>query len=77
MTYNDIPGHETELYNTLTLVEAAWAAEKTKIGQQGCLSADTKFWDTVHNTIYDMENKKMWITVHENMLDKQIHTFDL
>ena len=77
MTYSDIPGHETELYNTLTLIEAAWAAEKTKIEQQGCLSADTDFWDTAHNTIYDLANKKVWVTVHENLLDKQIHTFDL
>lgn len=75
--YSDIPEHQTELYNKLTLIEAAWTIQKENIEQQCCLPQSTQFWDTVHNTIYDMENKKMWITVHENLLDKQIHTFDL
>lgn len=77
MTYSDIPEHHAELYNMLTFIETVWTAEKNKIEQQGCLPAETDFWDTSHNTIYDMANKKIWVTVHENMLDKQIHTFDL
>ena len=29
------------------------------------LRETTEWWDTTHNTIYDIQNKKIWVTVHE------------
>lgn len=36
----------------------------------------TEWWDTTHNTTYDIENKKIWVTVHERY-EEGPHEFTL
>ena len=74
--HSEIPQYQSILDSALYSVQNAWAEEKADIKQHG-FRKDTQWWDTAHNTIYDIANKKIWVTLHENLLDDQIHMFDL
>ena len=74
--HSEIPQYQSILDSALYSAQNAWAEEKAYIKQHG-FRKDTQWWDTAHNTIYDIANKKIWVTLHENLLDDQIHTFDL
>lgn len=48
----------------LTKKAEEWKAEVEYVKQHG-LRDKTEYWDTVHNSIYDIRNKKLWVTLHE------------
>lgn len=74
--YSEIGANIDFLDRILLVMETAFDSELEYVKQNG-FHRNTRFWDTAHNTIYDIANKKMWVTVHENLKDNQIHTFDL
>ena len=74
--YSEIPQYQSILDTTLYLAQDKWEEEKAYIKQHG-FREETGWWGTAHNTIYDIANKKIWVTLHENLLDDQIHMFDL
>lgn len=41
-----------------------WPEELEYVGAHG-FREDSDWWDTVHNSIYDIRNGKLWVTVHE------------
>lgn len=43
---------------------ADWPGELEYVKEHG-LREESEWWHTVHNTIYDIQNKKIWVTVHE------------
>lgn len=44
--------------------EKEWAEELEYIEKNG-FREETLWWDTTHNSIYDIRNKRLWVTVHE------------
>lgn len=49
---------------TLADIKTNWAEELKYIEKNG-FRAETIWWDTTHNSIYDIRNKQLWVTVHE------------
>ena len=41
-----------------------WQEELEYVKEHG-LCEESEWWDTANNTIYDIRNKKVWVTVHE------------
>ncbi len=41
-----------------------WQEELEYVKEHG-LREESEWWDTANNTIYDIRNKKVWVTVHE------------
>lgn len=74
--YSEIPQYQNFLDSISLSEQNAWAEEKAYIKQNG-FREDTEWWDTTHNTIYDIANKKVWVTLHEGLLDSTIHKFCL
>ena len=72
----NIPQYQNFLDSILLSEQDDWAEEKAYIKQNG-FREDTEWWDTTHNTIYDIANKKVWVTLHEGLLDSTIHKFSL
>lgn len=48
----------------LAETEEAWAKELKYIEENG-FRAETGWWDTTHNSTYDIRSKKLWVAVHE------------
>lgn len=63
-TYDQIKNAGPKDYKKLVKQEKDFEKEKQYIKKNG-LRKTTKWWDTTHNTIYDIKNKKIWVTVHE------------
>lgn len=72
--YQDIPSNYDLLDEMLREEEAEWETEKEYLENHGFYE-DTLWWDTAHNSIYDIKNKELWVTVHERY--GQIHKFSL
>ena len=60
----DIPLYNGTLDNILEEQEAEWIVEKEYVEKNG-LRAETPWWDTSTNSVYDIKNKILWITLHE------------
>lgn len=71
--YSEIPSHQSSLDSNLILQEEEWMEEKAHIEQNG-LREETKWWDTSHNSIYNLRDKELWVTLHEQNI---IHKFSL
>lgn len=72
--YSKLEENKERIEAELSAISKAWKAEKERVEKSG-LPEKTPFWDTAHNSIYDIRNKKLWVTVHE--WDKQKMAFDL
>lgn len=72
--YSKLEENKALIEAELKGIAAIWEVEKEYVEKNG-LRETTLFWDTVHNSIYDIRNKKLWVTVHE--WDNQRKTFDL
>lgn len=67
MSYPDVknnPGVKLVLDEKLEEIKKEWDAELKYIEKNG-FRADSPWWDTTHNSIYDIRNKILWVTVHE------------
>ena len=53
-----------EIEEMLLNNQKAYEEELKHIKENG-LRESTEWWDTTHNSIYDINNKKLWVTVHE------------
>lgn len=74
INYSDIPQNIAVLDSILEETEAEWMIEKEYVEQNG-FRETTSWWDTTHNSVYDIKNKKLWVTIHEWY--DQIHEFSL
>lgn len=52
------------LNDTLKSISSSWEEELEYIEKNG-FRERTSWWDTNHNSIYDIRNKKLWVTVRE------------
>ncbi|MCQ2398153.1 MAG: linear amide C-N hydrolase [Sphaerochaetaceae bacterium] len=50
--------------------------EELKYIKENGFRKETAYWDTTHNSIYDMINRKLWVTVHERY-EEEPHKFSL
>lgn len=50
--------------------------EEMKYVKENGFRETTEWWDTTHNTTYDIANKKIWVTVHERY-EEGPHEFSL
>ena len=66
-------GEEVDAYLQMTQMEFEEELEYVK---ENGFRETTDWWDTTHNTTYDMENKKIWVTVHERY-EEGPHEFKL
>ena len=64
INYKDIPSNYDTLDRILEEQEAEWIVEKEYVERNG-LRADTPWWDTSSNSVYDIKNKVLWVTLHE------------
>ncbi|MBQ0016603.1 MAG: linear amide C-N hydrolase [Bacteroidales bacterium] len=74
INYKDIPLYYDTLDKILEEYESKWIAEKEYILNNG-LRTDTPWWNTSSNSVYDIKNKILWVTVHEQYDQK--HEFRL
>lgn len=71
--YSEIASYQSILDDYLISEEEEWMVEKAYIDQNG-LREETEWWDSVHNSIYNIRDKKLWVTLHEQ---NTIHRFSL
>ena len=64
LTYSQILELPENAEEALIPTQEEFEQEKEYVKKNG-LRETTEWWDTTHNTIYDIENKKIWVTVHE------------
>lgn len=68
VSYTDIIKYpliiKPELDKKLAEINKAWAEELKYIERDG-FRESTTWWDTTHNSIYDIRKKILWVTVHE------------
>ena len=62
--YSKLEQNKESIEAELSVIAKIWETEKKRIEESG-LPETTSFWDTAHNSIYDIRNKKLWVTVHE------------
>lgn len=62
--YSELDNNKKSIEAELEGIAAAWEVVKEFVKKNG-LPETTQFWDTAHNSIYDIRNKKLWVTVHE------------
>ena len=73
LTYSQIQNASKELDDELMNTQKEFEQEQEYIKEHG-LRESTQWWDTTHNTTYDIQNKKIWVTVHERY-DENPHEF--
>lgn len=71
--YSEISSYQSNLDSYLISQEEEWMVEKAYVEQNG-LREETEWWDTAHNSIYNIRDKKLWVTIHEQ---NTIHNFSL
>lgn len=64
LTYSQILELPENAEKALISTQEEFEEELEYIKENG-LRETTEWWDTTHNTIYDIQNKKIWVTVHE------------
>ena len=64
LTYSQIQNPSDKIDEMLLSMQKEYEDELKYIEENG-LRENTEWWDTVHNTIYDIANNKIWVTVHE------------
>ena len=64
LTYSQIQNMPENIEEKLLANQMEFEDEMAYVKENG-FRESTEWWDTTHNTIYDMENKKIWVTVHE------------
>lgn len=64
LTYSQIQNPTNKIEEMLLDNQKAYEEELKYIKENG-LRESTEWWDTTHNSIYDISNKKLWVTVHE------------
>lgn len=64
LTYEQMQNVSEEAEAYLQMEQEEFEEELKYIKENG-FRETTEWWDTTHNTIYDIENKKIWVTVHE------------
>lgn len=74
-TYSQIQNPTPEMDEKLLDTENEYKEEQKYIKENG-LREKTEWWDTTHNCIYDINNKKLWVTVHERY-DEKPHEFSI
>lgn len=73
LTYSQIQEHSEKIDERLLSLQAEYEDELKYIEENG-LRENTEWWDTTHNSIYDINNGKLWVTVHEHY-EKEPHEF--
>ena len=75
LTYSQILELPENAEEALIPTQEEFEQEKEYVKKNG-LRETTEWWDTTHNTIYDIENKKIWVTVHERY-EEGPHEFNM
>ena len=75
LTYSQILELPDNAEEALIPTQEEFEQEKEYVKKNG-LRETTEWWDTTHNTIYDIENKKIWVTVHERY-EEGPHEFNM
>ena len=63
-TYSQIQEMPENMEETLLPAQIEFEDELEYIKENG-LRESTEWWDTTHNSIYDISNRKLWVTLHE------------
>lgn len=75
LTYSQIQNIGDEADAALEALEKEFEQEQEYVKENG-FRESSEWWDTVHNTIYDIKNKKIWVTLHERY-EEGPHEFSL
>ena len=68
-TNSEMKEKKKELKERLYVLQDEFKEELEYIEKNGYRES-TDWWDTTHNSVYDMANKRVWITVHERYDEK-------
>lgn len=75
LTYEQLQNVSEESKYYLQMMQMEFVDELEYIKENG-FRENTDWWDTTHNSIYDINNGKLWITVHERYEEKP-HKFTI
>ena len=64
LTYEQLQNVSEEAKAYLEMEQAEFEEEQKYVKENGFREV-TEWWDTTHNTVYDINNGKIWVTVHE------------
>ena len=64
LTYEQLQNVSDEAKAYVQMEQEEYKDELTYIEKNG-FRTNTEWWDTAHNSTYDIKNGKLWITVHE------------
>ena len=64
LTYDQLQNVSEDAEAYLQQQQAEYDEELEYMKENG-LREITEWWDTTHNSVYDINNGKLWVTVHE------------